>query len=171
MNTPPQLGQNILVVMDNNPGSLDIVRAIASYLPQIAQTSFTLLCFCPMHYWGHGGEESEGLNLFMRDVYEEEERDFDLADERLLQAKSILLEAGVPSEHLQTRIATEDSLIEATMAELRRCQYSGVVVNHTQGDIVNRLLRRGITDIFRQIPEVEVWAVNPEFDGYAASYS
>jgi hypothetical protein len=56
----------------------------------------------------------------------------------------------------------EDSLTDATVTELRRGNYSGVIVSSEHHDLVRRLLNRGLTDILRHVPKVAVWAIDPE---------
>jgi hypothetical protein len=46
--------------------------------------------------------------------------------------------------------------------ELRRGNYSGVIVSSDHHDIVNRLRGEGLTNIFRRVPKVAVWAIDTE---------
>jgi hypothetical protein len=160
---PPRLGQNIVVVMDSVPGFLDALRNVVSRLPQIECTLFTLLCCHPMHYWEHGGVDNPEARQELEKAWKAEDEEFDLAEHCLNQARAILHDAGVPDSHIFTKTLTdEDSITAATMGELRQGQYSGVIVGRSHEDIVNRLLRKGITDAFRQIPKVEVLTLDLE---------
>ena len=156
----PQLGQHILVVIDHSSGYFDALHMTISRLPKITHTFFTLLCCCPTHYWGHGGEDTPELKRYIESLRKEAEEEFNLAKRCLDRGKAMLQDAGVPPSHILTKTSTEDSLTAATMAELRQGQFSGVIVSLFQYDIVNRLHGRGITDIFRQLPQVEVWAID-----------
>ena len=160
---PPQLGPNVLVILDKSPGFLDALRSVAASLPYIPHTLFTLFCCCPTRYWEHGGADDPDVKRQLEDAWKAAEKEFDLARHCLNQARSVLQDAGVPDSHICTRISTEqDSLIAATTAEVRAGHYSGVIVHRTHDDIVNRLLQKGVTDRFRRLPEVEVWAIDTE---------
>lgn len=162
MQIAPQLGHQVLIVTDASPTFLDTLHRTVTCLSQTTDMVFTLLCCCPTHYWGHSGEGCPELKRYIEALWEEEESEFNLAQECLDCTKSILEEIGIPTAHIQNKIATEDSLITATMAELKLGDYTGVIVSATHYDIVNRLLGRGLTDVFRKIPNVQVWAIDPK---------
>lgn len=159
--TPPQLGHNVLVVMDSVPGFLDALRSTIVSLPQVTQTFFTLLCCHPTHYWEHGGADDPEVEQQIENVWQTEDQEFDHAKHCLDQASAILQDAGVPASHISTKTSIDDdSLIAATMHELKRGQYSGVIISRYHDDIVNRLLRTGVTDMFRHIPKMQVWPID-----------
>jgi hypothetical protein len=76
------------------------------------------------------------------------------------KAKAILQEAGVLDSHIHTSVSTEDSLITATMNELMRHHYTDVIISKYHHEIIARLLRKGVTDIFRKIPDIEVFTLD-----------
>lgn len=156
----PQLGQHILIVIDHSPSFFSALQLAISHLPEISEKFFTLLCCCPAHYWGHIGDSTTQLQSYIESLWEEEQEEFALAEQCLDRGKSLLLDAGVSSEHILTITSTDDNLITATMSELRQAHYSGVIVSLCQNHIVNRLYGQGITDIFRHIPKVEVWTID-----------
>lgn len=156
----PQLGQKILVVIDHSPDFIHTLGAVAADLPQLADTFFTLLCCCPARYWEHGGADSLEEKRQVARAWQGETDEIDFAGRCLERAQAVLHDAGVPVEHILTRISTEaDSLIAATMSQLGQGQYSGVIVSDHHDNIVNRLLRKGLSDAFRYIPKVEVWVI------------
>ena len=158
---PPRLGLNVLIVMDRSPGFLEALRGAAACLPQIAHMTFTLLCCCPMRYWEHGGADSPEAKDEIERASRRQDEALDCAERCLNQASAILEQAGVPARHILTRIVTtQDSYVAAAMHELNQGQYSGVIVSRYHEDLINRLQRRGVTDIFRRIPNVEVWALD-----------
>lgn len=158
--TRPGLGEQILVVMDSAPGFFDALQALAANLPRTAQTYLTLLCCCPTPYWEHGGAGTSETRDELASVWNEEEAQFSRAEHCLAEAKAILNAAGIPLSHVLTRTTTHDSLLAATLEELKRGQHSGIIIAHYHHDIINRLLRKGVTDAFRQIPRVEVLALD-----------
>lgn len=161
--TLKRLGQNILVVIDSSAGYLDILRAATTHLPQIDSKFFTLLCCYPTHnwYWEHGGADNPEAKQELEDVWNEEDKVLNRAEHCLNECRAILQAAGVPASHIFTRISdTEGGVVPATMHELKQSDYTGVIVSSYQQDIVNRLRRIGITDLFRRLPKVEVWAID-----------
>ena len=163
MSLRPELGTNLLIVMDNGPVCLDILRMVASNLPRVNHRYFTLLHCCPTIYWEHGGEVSPETRREIDAVWEAEEAEYRLTHQYFADARRMLQEAGVPEAHIRTITAVEqESLVDATVAELKRGQYSGVIVSSDHHELVNRLLGRGLTDLFRHIPKVAVWAIDTE---------
>jgi hypothetical protein len=158
---PTHLGQNILIVMESTPSFLDALRTFVVSLPQVTDTFFTLLCCHPTQYWEHGGADNPEVQEQIEKAWKAEDEEFDRAKICLDQARAILQDAGIPVSHILTKTALEvDSLVTATMHELSQRHYTGVIVSRYHTDIVNRLLRKGLTDIFRAIPQVEVWALD-----------
>lgn len=153
---PTYLGQNILVVIDTVPGFLEAFRSSITSFSGTVDKSFTLLCCCPTHYWEHGGADNREIHQQIENMTKKEQDEFEIAETCLDQARAILQDAGVLDSHIRSKIASEDSPIAATMNELKQHHYTGVIVSKYHQDIVARLLRTGITDIFRKVPVVEV---------------
>jgi hypothetical protein len=159
----PELGDNLLVVMDNCPACLEMLGAVASNLPRLNHRYFTLLHCCPAIYWEHGGGTDPETRHEIDAVWESEEDEYSLTRQYFDQACHILQQAGVPPSHILTTAAVDNnSVIDATMAELRRGKYTGVIVSSDHHDIINRLHARGLTDIFRRIPKVAAWEIDNE---------
>jgi hypothetical protein len=69
----------------------------------------------------------------------------------------------VPAAHILTKTSVDDdSLVAMITHEVKRHPYSGIIVSHYHDDIVNRLLRKGITDVFRGLPKIQVLALDTE---------
>ena len=160
---PTQMGQSILVVMDHVPGFLGALQAEISTFPDIANKSFTLLCCCPTRYWEHGGADDPEVIRDIDAVEDAREAQHRRIEHCLEQARTMLLNAGVPASHILSKTITEvDSLMTATMTEVRDHFYSGVMITGYHDDIVNRLRGGGLTDIFRRTPKVEVLIIDLE---------
>jgi hypothetical protein len=152
-----RLGQHILVVLDSTPAFHDALRAAAAALPEVEQRAFTLLCCCPPRYWEHGGGQPDDVAQQVEQVEASRDRDFDRINRCLDHAAGLLREAGVPEARITRRFVTEhDHIRAAVMDELRQRPYSGVIVSAYHTDIINRLERRGLTDVFRSVPPVAV---------------
>jgi len=148
----PQLGDNILVVVENAPRFLDELRVVTASLlslPTLPTPFFTLMACCPPRYWEHGGADNPDDRQEIEAAWKEEQADTLRAEHYLEQAKTVLEGLGVPAAHINTLIAVDDDdLLAATMHELTqtRLHYSGVIVSEQHDDIVNRLLKRGLTE-------------------------
>jgi len=152
-----RLGQNILVVMESTPAFHEALRAYVAALPEVERRSFTLLGCCPPRFWEHSGGESADVAEQARQMQEAKRQDFNRVEQCLEHAASLLREAGVPAERIAQRVVTgHEQMLPAVMAELRRVRYSGVIVSAYHTDIINRLERRGVTDLFRSVPQVAV---------------
>lgn len=152
-----RLGHNILVVMESTPAFHDALRACVAALPEVERRSFTLLACCPPRFWEHSGGHSADIAEQARYMQEAKRQDFSRVEQCLEHAASILRQAGVPAERIVQRVVTgHEQMLPAVMAELRRARYTGVIVSAYQTDIINRLERRGITDVFRSVPSVAV---------------
>lgn len=157
----PHLGQQILVVMDSKPEFHYALRGAVAQLPERERLSMTLLCCCPARYWEHGGTDDETTAAASRQIWEAQEKDFSRAQRCLQHAAALLEETGVLPERITQRvIADKDRLLTAVMAELSRIRYTGVIVSRYHPDIISRLQRRGVTDLFRNVPDVHVWVLD-----------
>lgn len=157
----PHLGQNILVVMDSVPSFLDALKTAIEYIPEINNKFFTLLCCHPTQYWEHSGSDRPDVKRAIEHISKAEDKGYELAANCLDQAQAMLEEAGVANSHIFTLTSIEDiSLISATLRELKEHQYSGVIVSSYHADIVDRLMRKGITGMFRRFPDIEVLAID-----------
>ena len=149
--------------MDHVPGFLDALQAVVSTFPDITYKSFTLLCCCPTRYWEHGGADGPDVRSAIDAVRDVREAQHRRIEHCLEQARAMLQNAGVPASHILSKTETGvDSLMAATMAEVRDHFYSGVIITSYHDDIVNRLRGGGLTDIFRRIPKVEVLVIDME---------
>lgn len=159
----PNMGDDILVVMDNCPTCIDMLRRVCSRLNQLDRKYFTLLHCCPAIYWEHGGNADANMQQQIDAVWQAEEAEFNQTQYFFEQAKQVLQEAGVPASHIYTTTASNKrGLLDATMSELKLKTYSGVIISSIHTDIINRLYGRGVTDIFRRLPKVTVWPIDTE---------
>jgi hypothetical protein len=156
----PQLGDKILIVLENAPHFLDELRAVIAALPTLTNTFFTLMACCPPHYWEHGGADNPDVLQELEQAWNDEQTQHSHAEVCLDQARAALLACGVPAEHVITLIAAEEtSALDATLHELKRLQYTGVILSAGHDDIVHRLHKDGLTDFFRHVPKVTVLAL------------
>lgn len=154
------LGQNVLVVMESAPRFLDTLRSVVVTIPQVSEKFFTLIGCCPPRYWEHGGADNPEVREEIANAWREELAEAHHAEECMARAQAVLEAAGVPKSHVSTKLAVDAEVTPAIMRELRACRYTGVIVSRYHGDLINRLMKKGVTDVFRQIPTVEVLAID-----------
>jgi hypothetical protein len=156
---PPELGQNILIVLDECPACLDMVYVIVGGLPALAQRKYTLMYCCAL--FQIEDEMMARVPDAMHEAFgtlEAEEHEFQLAQQYLYQATDILHAAGVPHTHIRiARAIGADSLVGAIATELGQGGYTGIVVRQHHHDMVNGLQIRGIMDTYGQIPGIVMW--------------
>lgn len=157
---PPQLGQTILLLMNDTPHFIDTLREALRNLPGIAHKQFCVLFCCPTRYSEHAGGDDPENKMAIADLWNQEERDFRLAEEQLARARAVLEESGVDAASISTKVAVEDSLLEAAVAELKQGGYSGVILTQAHREIAHRVLGKGITDVFRNVPQAAVWMID-----------
>lgn len=153
----PQLGDKILIVLENAPRFLDELRAIIATLPTLTNTFFTLMACCPPRYWEHGGADNPEVQQEIVQAWLTETTEHTHAETCIDQARATLTACGVPADHIDTLIATDEaSTLDATLHELKRAHYTGVIVSAGHEEIVHRLHKDGLTDLFRHVPKVTV---------------
>lgn len=151
----PELGQYILIVMDNHEPCLNMLRSIAEVMPGVASRYFTLIHCVPALYWEHSGSSSEEA----AQVWQKETQEFRMTQGYFDKARAILEQAGVPAGHIRT-ITDVDAAdtAAAVLKELRQHIYTGVILSCKHGHLVNRLTGRAVFNWFRsQLPDVTVW--------------
>ncbi|MCC7450561.1 MAG: hypothetical protein IT324_24310 [Anaerolineae bacterium] len=159
---PPELGQHILLVMDNCPACLEMLRIVIAHIPAVTQKAFMLLHCCPTIYWEHGGGPSPEVQHAIEAAEDEEAKEFTLTEQYFEQASAILQHSGVPKSQIHSRVALEDDLLDAVLAELRQRQYSGVIIGSQHHDIANRLHSLSLTEWFKGVPALAVWELGVE---------
>lgn len=153
----PQLGDKILIVVENAPHFLDELRAVTAALPTLPNTYFTLMACCPPRYWEHGGADNPEVLGEIEQAWHDETTEHTQAEAALDLARAALVTGGVPADHIVTLIAAEEpSTLDATLHELKHAGYTGVIVSAGHDEIVHRLHKDGLTDLFRKVPKVNV---------------
>jgi hypothetical protein len=153
----PNLGNHILIVMDNCAACLDMIQTVVRSLPDIAERQFTLIHYVPPIYWEHEGDDCHEES---KRVWEADQRQFIATADYLKQAQTLLVDGGVPASHVNTVVETDtNDTQDAVLNELRRTTYDGVVLSIRHHGLAN-LLRgdRSPFNLFiRPEPRLTVW--------------
>lgn len=160
------LGKHLLVAMGNTPASLTMIRTIAAELSDLSDNRITLMHYMTPIFWEHGGDHSpEGLAEIRREEEQWEAREHEAeqaADSYFELARSILEKAGVPPDHIETKLCWEgDDVCDAIQNELADGHYSSVVVGQHHHGILSRLLHNTVADIIsRRAGDIPIWVVD-----------
>ena len=168
---PQELGQNILIVLDECPACLDMVYVLVGGLSALAQRHYTLVYCCAL--FQNEDKTTPHAAETVQEAFgslEAEEREFRLAQQYLYQATDILHTAGVPHTHIRiARAIGSDSLVGAIAAELGRGCYTGLVVRQFHRDMVHGLQCSGIMDMFGRIPNTVIWVIPADTPALSAA--
>jgi hypothetical protein len=163
----PEIGQNVLVVVDCNSDCMCLLREKIQQIPEITTRTFTLIHHVPPVFWEHGGgcncEELMAIQKEAEQVWEKVENDFAETKSYFTGCCQILHETGVPAAQIHTIIASDEvDLTAAVIKELQRGNYSGVIIGQCHSETVSRLEGRGIFDAFRRYkPDATIWVMEP----------
>jgi hypothetical protein len=145
-----------------------MLRQVVQRLPSLHNRFFTLLHYCPTIYWEHGGSDDVEIEETIRRIWQMEEDELNLTQQYFDRMIAILREAGVPMSHIYTRTAIQgNNVVDATLSELRRDTYSGVILSSDHRDIIDRLQSRGLAALLRWTPPVAIWAIDTAEAGEA----
>lgn len=155
--TRPDLGDHVLIVMDNCDSCLEQLSTLEQNLPNIASRRFTLLHCVPPTYWEHGGDgDAES-----QQIWKAEDREFQLTDDYLNRARMALEDCGVPASQIQFALHTCGSTREAVLKQMQRSTYSGVILSDRHHDLADLLSGRSLFGWFvRRRPGVTVWEMS-----------
>ena len=163
---PADLGNRLLIAMDDTPGSLAMIRAAARHLPDPAHTTATLMHYLAPVYWEYGGGSPETARYLAEQAHEEEQEEEALTLKYFSRAREILKEAGVAHDHVQTKENWgANSVTEAILSELQAGAYTGVVIGRDHHDALARLLHLDPAHALRRHAEgIIVWVVDAPDD-------
>ena len=161
---PENLGYNLLLITNNHPACLDMVRTVVQQLGELELTTFTLFHCCPPAYWEHGGGDEEALRQDQTTVRQREENARTKTAYYFEQSRAILQDAGVPADHIRTKRVTDaDNTVEAITRELRVRSYSGLIVGPCHRDLASWLrVRRFLSLLRNDLPQFAIWVIDPE---------
>jgi transketolase len=162
LQSPDNLGDHLLVAMDNDQDSLDLVRHVAMRLPDPAETEVTLMHYLAPVVWITGIGEADMYQYNLELMSKIEEAQTTVTDELFAEARNILFEAGVAAIHIHTKKKRDFALNMARDAldELSSGVYTAVVVGRHHHHALGRLLRYDLGQILtKRAKGVTVWVV------------
>jgi transaldolase/glucose-6-phosphate isomerase len=164
-NKPNEIGNNLLIAMDNTPDSLAMVRVVAHQLREPDQVEITLMHYIAPIYREHGGGTSPDELEMIRKESElvwEKERELNARTMSYFdRAQIIFKDVGVPAGKIETRVALDENHArEAILNELRRGAYTTVVIDGHHNHALFHILGDSIAGyIQRHAPDIQVWIV------------
>ena len=162
--SPADLGNHLLVAMNDDQDSLDLVRRVAQCLPDPAETEITLIHYLAPMVWATGvGDINDALLAYDWDeIAKLEKMEADITEEIFAQAREVLQEAGVATVHIhaKTTPVPYPSVTREVLEALEEGLYSAVVVGRHHHNALTRLLRRDPgAAISKRARGVTVWVV------------
>ena len=164
LQSPADLGNHLLVAMNDDQDSLELVRRVAQYLPDPAEMEVTLIHYLAPMVWatGIGAIDGEMLAYDWDQIAKLEKMEADLTEEMFAQARDILQEAGVATVHIHAKTTPVPfpSVTREVLDALEEGLYSAVVVGRHHHHALSRLLSRDPgTVITKRARGVTVWVV------------
>jgi hypothetical protein len=163
METPPtDLGRNLLIAMDDTPGSLAMIKAAAHQLPDPEHTEVTLMHYLAPVYWEYGGGSPETARYLAEQAQEQEDEEETLTLKYFAQASKALEETGLTQRHISTKENWRaNSVTEAVLSELRAGKYSGVIIGRDHHNTLARLLHLDLAHaLLRHTDNIAVWVID-----------
>jgi len=162
--SPPPLGNSLLIVMSNTPGSLVIVRTVAQHLTDPLQTEITLAHYLEPVLWENG---STTIVQRLESLFQHEEgllASTASTDHYFRQGHVIFRQAGIPPAHIHLEPTwNRPEVAAARVARLAAGLYSAVIIAQHHYDVIYRLLNVTLTEIVaRHGSRAAVWII----DGY-----
>jgi hypothetical protein len=160
-NPPEGLGKDLLIAVDDTPGSLEMIRAVASALPDPEHTQITLMHYLAPVFWEYGGGNPEAARYLDEQAHEKEHAEQRLTQRYFDKATSILAGEGVNPDHVRTEMNwSADNVAQAILSELQAGKYSGVVIGQDHHHALSRMLHLDPAHVLRRHAEnIIVWVV------------
>ncbi len=164
LQSPADLGNHLLVAMNDDQDSLDLVRHVAECLPDPVETEVTLIHYLAPMVWVTGIGDGDGawLAYDWDQVAKLEKMEADITQEVFDQARDILQKAGVATVHIHAKMKPVPfpSVTRAVLDALEEGLYSAVVVGRHHHHALTRLLSRDPgAAISKRARGVTVWVV------------
>jgi hypothetical protein len=163
---PSDLGKDLLIAIDDTPGSLDMIKAASCQLPDPQHTEVTLIHYLAPVYWEYGGDSPETASYLAEQAREKEDEEEALTLKYFSSARRALQEAGLSERHIHTKENWRaNSVMEAVLSELRAGTYSGVIIGQDHHNTLARLLHLDLAHALqRHTDGIVVWVIDAPSD-------
>jgi len=158
----------ILVAIDETEYSQRIVQYLGGLLRGSSHTRVTLfhvLRPMPRKFLEHGGSENPNMEGELQNQLRKDQTQWIRAEQEaecpyLLNARSMLGNAGFPLDHVDLKFGHEDDIAGNILEEARTGEYSTIVVGRYGTSKVRRLFGGGVTDrLLQEARGLAVWVV------------
>jgi nucleotide-binding universal stress UspA family protein len=173
LKTPANLGNSLLVAMDDTKISLETIRDMVAALPDPAHTDVTLMHYLSPVYWEYGGGDPAAARILEEAAWTREQKKEQQTEHFFAEAKAILTEAGISTAHIHTEEKWEAAdVADAILQELKQGVYTAVVIGQHHHNYLAELLGRDLASILRKHTEhTAVWAIENEMSSSQLAYS
>jgi transketolase len=173
LNTPANLGNSLLVAMDDTPMSLTTIKEMAASLPDPAHTEVTLMHYLTPIYWEYSVGNPAAARVLAEAARVRTHKEEQRTEQYFAQAQTILAAAGVSATHTHLKEEWEAAdVANAILQELQEGVYTAVVIGQHHHNSLAELLGRDLASILRKHTEhTAVWAIENEMSSSQLAYS
>lgn len=158
---PANLGNNLLVAMDDSPVTLTTIEQIGRRLPEPARTEVTLMHFLSPVYWEYGGGDLATAGLLEQAAWLQERQEEKLTEAYFAQAREILANAGVSATHIHTKEEWNAAdVANAILQELQQGAFTAVVIGQHHHTLLSDLFGGDLASVLNEhAPGIVVWTI------------
>jgi nucleotide-binding universal stress UspA family protein len=161
LKAPANLGNSLLIAVDDTPSSLATIEKVARRLPDPARTEVTLMHYLSPVYWEYGGGDLATANKLEHEAWAQELAEQRLTETYFAQAREILEKGSVPAAHIHVKEEWDaDDVADAILLELQKGAFTTVVIGQHHHNSLAKLFGEDLTSILhKHDPGIFVWTI------------
>jgi hypothetical protein len=158
---PVDLGNSLLVAMDDKPLGLATVEQIARWLPDPTRTEVTLMHYLSPVYWEYGGGDMGTAKILEQEAWTQELEEQHLTETYFAEAQDILRNAGVAATHIHAKEEWDaDDVADAILSELQQGAFTAVVIGQHHHNSLAELFGYDLASILHKHDAgIVVWTI------------
>jgi len=164
---PANLGNSLLVAIDDKPSSLATIEQIAKWLPDPGRTEVTLMHYLSPVYWEYGGGDSATAGILEHEAWGQELEEQRLTEAYFAQAREILEKAGIAATHIHFKEEWDAAdVADAILLDLRQGSFTAVVIGQHHHALLADLFGRDLASVLhKHAPGTVVWTIETYLGG------
>jgi hypothetical protein len=148
---PPDLGNSLLVIMSNTPGSLAMVKIAARQLPDPTHVEITLAHYLEPVLWQDHVAAQALEKLFRQEELLLDGEQASQSDVYFQQSRSLLRDIGIPISRIHVEaVWNQRDIASVRLAKLADGTYSTLIIARHHYDLLHRLLDATLADVLRR---------------------
>ncbi|MFL7840255.1 MAG: transketolase [Candidatus Promineifilaceae bacterium] len=161
LRAPANLGNSLLVAVDDTTSSLAMIVQLALSLPDPAKIEATLMHYLSPVYWEYGGGDSATANILEHEALAQELAEQHLTATYFAQAREILENAGVAATHIHVKEEWDaNDVAGAILSELQQGAFTAIVIGRHHHNSLARLFGLDLAAILhKHAPDIVIWTI------------